>query len=254
MAEMKIEIQAFFGLGDALYITPTLPKIKAAYPNAHVTVNTRWPELFVDNPFVDHVGDRRVGTRLMYRDPMACTGKPYLKPTKHNIMADWAIIAAAYRLELDPPELRPLLYFPYHRGARDGPIGVQVHHKGLYHDKKNWGKWEVLCKVSGFAPIPHCRTIRELAECLTSHACVVCAEGGISHLCRALDIPCVVIYGGFADPAWNGYKEQTNLTNFLDCSPCFNNDPCVKDPPKQCHREIPVSEVIWHATFGQNYG
>jgi hypothetical protein len=247
----SIEIQCFFGIGDALFLTPTLPKLKAACPGIRITINTRHPELFQDNPYVDHIGERRVGHRLMYCDPTSCTGKRYRRPTKHHIIADWSIIAAAARVKMEPPELKPLTYFPYQRGDGKGPIGVQTHHKDLWHGKKNWGKWEELSGIQGFEAIPYpLPSMRELAEYLTSCSCVVCAEGGISHLCRSLDVPCVVIYGGFADPAWNGYHEHTNLvTNDLDCAPCYSGDPCVTDPPKLCHEQITVSEVIQHAVF-----
>jgi len=73
---------------------------------------------------------------------------------------------------------------------------------------------------------------------------VVCAEGGISHIARALDVPAVVIYGGFAQPAWNGYKEQINLCNPLDCSYCYNPGPCTNAIERRCMREISTESVI----------
>jgi ADP-heptose:LPS heptosyltransferase len=86
-------------------------------------------------------------------------------------------------------------------------------------------------------------TLRDLASWLTACRSVVCAETGISHLCRALDVPCTVVYGGFADPAWNGYREQNNITTSIPCGPCYSGDPCPMSPPKECLRAITVEAV-----------
>lgn len=224
----RIEIQTHFGIGDALFLTPTLQRIREAYPTAFVQVNTRHLILYQHNPYIDVLGNAQRGTRLMYCDPTSCTGRPGRRPDCHHIVADWRIVSHAYDLRLEAPELRPQVYFKYRRGDGLGPVGVQVDFKGLWHEKKNWPYAAELAGRDGFWPIPQCRDLRRLAEFLTSCRAVVAIEGGISHLCRALDVPCLVVYGGFADPAWNGYEEQINVTNYLDCSPCYSGDPCVK--------------------------
>lgn len=54
----------------------------------------------------------------------------------------------------------------------------------------------------------------------------------------------IVIYGGFAHPSWNGYHDQINLTNTLDCSYCYNPLPCRKKPERLCMRQISVDDVL----------
>lgn len=252
MAPRRIEIQTHFGIGDALFLTPTLRRIKEAYVESLIRINTRHPVLFENNPYVDVISDVKRGTRLMYCDPTSCTGKPGKRPKCHHIEADWGIVAAAYGLRLKPPDLKPEVYFDYIRGAGRNDIGVQVIHKGLWHDKKNWGKFDELANRRGFRPIPLLRKMddaRALAEFLTDCRAIVCAEGGISHLCRALDVPCVVVYGGFADPRWNGYPEQVNITTSIKCGPCYSGDPCPMNPPKECMRMISVEAMIHQALW-----
>lgn len=50
-------------------------------------------------------------------------------------------------------------------------------------------------------------------------------EGGLHHAAAALDVPAVVIFGGFISPAVTGYATHTNLFSG-DGLGCGNIDPC----------------------------
>ena len=235
----EIVIKSFNGIGDLLFVTPTLRRIKETYPDRKIVVNTNYPLVLEDNPYVDEVNTReKEGVFLGYDDPI------HRKvPRKHHILRDWEIVCQQYKLHTGIPDLKPEVYFKYKRGNLKGKIGVQVIHKNHWHGKKNWGEFSELSKEPEYQPIPKLRSIREIAEFLTSCQSVVCAEGGISHLCRALNVPCVVVYGGFADPVWSGYKEQINITNRKYCSYCYNPDPCINPVEKVCLSEISITTV-----------
>jgi hypothetical protein len=218
-------------------MTPTLRVIKEAYPRAQITVNTNHPWIFDHNPFVSQVGREREGVFLGYPDPIHCVA-----PTKHHIHSDWEIICKKYGLETRKPALQPELYGIWKKVERFG-VGVQVLHKGHWHKKKVWPYFEDLAALPGYEPIPHMTTPKMLARKIASYSCVVCSEGGISHLAKCFGIPAVVIYGGFADPEWNGYSDQVNITNVMDCSYCYNTSPCEKEPERLCLREISVDQV-----------
>ena len=203
-----IIIKSFNGIGDALFMTPSLRVIKESYPDSFITVNTNRPALFVDNPYVDVIGFRNEGVFLGYADPIHCKN-----PTKHHIIADWEIICKAYDLKTRTPELKPEIYFPLKEVKRSDKIGVQVRHKGHWHAKKVWPFFNELAQQEGFEAIPLVPEISTFVEKIASYKAVVCAEGGVSHIARALDIPSVVIYGCFAKPEWNGYKEHFNICN-----------------------------------------
>jgi len=241
---VEILIKSFNGIGDLLFVTPTLRRIKESYPDSKIIVNTNYPLLLEDNPFVDEVNTRgKEGVFLGYDDPIHRKW-----PRKHHILRDWEIVCQQYRIQTGIPDLKPEIYFKFKKGDSKGHIGVQTIHKNHWHGKKNWGNFDELAEQPGFQPIPKLGGLREIVEFLTTCRAVVCAEGGISHLCRALDIPCVVVYGGFADPEWNGYKEQINVTNRKYCSYCYNPGPCINPVEKECMEEIKIG-IIKKATI-----
>lgn len=233
---MDITIRSFNGIGDLLFVTPTLEVVKKAYPAAHIMVNTNYPDLLAANPYVDRVGTLREGVFMGYPDPIH--GR---QPVQHHILSDWEIICRAYGLQTDKPDLKPQIYIPYLRPT--GKVGVQVIHKGHWHAKKVWPRFAELAALPGYEPIPKCSNILELVGYVADCRAVVCAEGGISHIARAVGTPAVVIYGGFADPAWNGYEDQINIVNRKSCSYCYNPSPCVHEIERCCMREITVEQV-----------
>jgi len=232
---MDIVIQSFNGIGDLLFLTPSLSAINAAYPDARIVVNTNYPLLLLGNPYVDAVGNRREGVFLGYPDPIH-----HKRPTQHHILSDWEIVCRSYGLDTERPALKPELYFGM--PDRGGRVRVQVMHKGQWHGKKVWHGFKRLAQKYGFDEIPRLPSVAALAHYIAESACVVCAEGAISHIAKAVGTPAVVIYGGFADPIWNGYEDQTNLTQTLECSPCYNPDPC-RFKSKPCMEYISVEHV-----------
>lgn len=241
MGNKLIKIKSFSGIGDLLLLTPTLRVIKETYPSSHIIVNTTHPNLLKNNPFIDQINYDKDGLYLGYPDPIHCKN-----PTKHHILSDWGIVCKAFNLATKPPELKPEIYI---KGIRQAPdrkhIGVQVMHKGQWHRKKEWPWFKDLIgrNPSLFTAIPTCRTVEILAVTLSSYKVVVCSEGGISHLTKAIGIPTVVIYGGFAKPEWNGYDNQVNMCNPLECSYCYNSYPCKNEVERKCLRDITISQV-----------
>jgi len=241
MSKLKITVKSFNGIGDLLFVTPTLKRIKERYPEAEITVNTNYPELLINNPFIDKIGRKQEGTFLGYPDPIH--GK---NPTHHHIISDWEIIKEKYNLDLEEPELCPLLYFTFPH-SKPHKVGVQVIHKGHWSGKKVWPKFNELLNKAGpeFEPIPRLPSVIELVQRIKNYRLVICAEGGISHIAKALGTPAIVIYGGFANPEWNGYEDQINVVNVKSCSYCYNPFPCVnQEQEKQCLMEITVDHIL----------
>jgi SAM-dependent methyltransferase len=235
-----INIKSWNGIGDLLFCTPTLHMIKLGYPETYITVSTNYPDLLEGNPYVDKI-DRvsKEGTFLGYDDPIHRKN-----PTCHHIIKDWEIIRDEYILpDLAEPQLKPEIYLPV-APVRGDTIGVQVDHKGHWDNKKVWPKFNELATRPGFRPIPKCKDIKELVYAISRYKAVVCSEGGISHIARAVNTPTIVIYGGFAKPEWNGYKEQINICNPMHCSYCYNPDKCVHPIPRACLATITMEQVL----------
>lgn len=240
MAIKRIVVKSYNGIGDLLFLTPTLRVIKETYgSDVSVEVNTNYPDLLRNNPFVDVVGVKKEGVFLGYADPIHCK-----IPTKHHIIADWEIVCKAYDLKTDRPKLQPELYLPLHGVKQNGKVGIQVIHKGHWYKKKVWPYFGQLLASSGiFEALHRVPTVAALVRQIASYKCVVCSEGGISHIAKALGVPAVVIFGGFASPEWSGYEDQTNLCNRLHCSYCYHLGPCVEEPERKCMREISMTQV-----------
>jgi hypothetical protein len=231
----KIVIQSHFGIGDLLFMTPSLEVIKDAYPKCHITVNTSRPSLLNNNPYIDKIGTKREGVMLMYTAPD--TGR---LPEEHNIVEDWKIITNHYNLTTSTPCCVPQIYLDKFPTATS-KIGVQVLHKRIYHNKRVWPYYERLAMLEGFEPIPQVKNVDELVQKILSYKAVVCNEGGISHIAAALGTPAVVLFGGFTRPEWTGYDFHINLTVYEDCSPCYNNSPCRNN--FKCWDKISMKEV-----------
>lgn len=241
---IQVTIKSFNGIGDALFMTPTLRRIKEAYKNdVQIEVNTNFPILFKDNPFVDILGaSNKRGIFLGYPDPIHAK-----LPTCHHIISDWKIICEAFGLKTHPPDFLPEIYLSgmCRKGHRKG-IGVQVIHKNHWHGKKVWPFFDSLAlKNPHCSAIPKVRDVGALIRTISSFKLVVCAEGGISHIARALGVPAIVIYGGFARPEWNGYDfpYQINVVASLECSPCYNSRPCTHKIKKKCMKDISIGFI-----------
>lgn len=242
----QIVIKSFNGIGDLLFVTPALRRIKEAYPNRRIVVNTNRPSLLQKNPFVDKVGITDKGVFLGY--PGVAEG---VRPTQHHIITDWQIVCKAYNLLTQEPTLKPELYVPINRPKRDR-IGVQVVHKrfATWHTKRIWPHFEELSRHPGFEPIEEVTgkeaTIdAELVKRIGEYRLLVTAEGGLTSIARALNIPCVVLYGGHMNPDWNGYTFHENLVSCVKCKWCWNDSPCPNN--LMCWDEWTVDRVAQFA-------
>lgn len=235
MDDSVITIQSFFGIGDLLFVTPTLRVIKEAYPTCKIAVNTNRPMLLQNNPYIDILGNKQEGVKLMYTAPDS--GR---LPTEHHIIEDWLIVCKSYGLKTKRPEIRPELYIEDLPKKIDA-IGVQIRHKRLYHGKRIWPNYDLLSHEEGFLPIKDCINEEELVREVSKYKAVVCPEGGISHIAAALKMPAVVIFGGFSDPEWTGYPDHINITTDVDCKHCYNHKPC--DNNFKCWKKITVEYV-----------
>lgn len=248
----EVVIKSFNGIGDLLFVTPTLSKLKTKFPDVHLIVNTNHPIMLKNNPYVDEINTNKSGIFLGYPDPIH--GK---YPTKHHIYSDWEIICKHTQLDIPKPELKPEIYLELDKieSIKD-KIGVQVLHKNQWHSKKVWDKFKDLCEFDSemFVPIPKTKNLHELVNLISSYKMVVCAEGAVSHIAKAVNTPAIVIFGGFANPMWNGYEDQINITNVLECSYCYNPRRCINNINKLCMQNITIDDVVLKAKeFVQYY-
>jgi hypothetical protein len=112
-----------------------------------------------------------------------------------------------------------------------------------FHSKRVWPYLWEFCLQYGYDPIPQQSSLKDLVTVIAESRLVVCIDSGIQHIAKAVGTPCVVIYGGFSNPAWNGYESNINIVNFKKCSPCYNRRPCANTYQRECLREIGPEHV-----------
>ena len=246
MEMQDIIIKSFNGIGDLLFVTPTLRKIKEFYPESKITINTNYPHLLTFNPHIDEIGNKNEGLFLGYPDPIHAKN-----PTMHHIQFDYRLIKKHFHLDLLPDllkdeDVKPEMY-GIEKTDKTNKIGVQVSHKGHWHLKKVWPYFEKLIKSNPelYEPIPKCKNVIDLVNKINKYKAVICAEGGISHIARAVNTHAIVIYGGFAKPEWNGYQNHINISNSVVCSYCYNSFPCPANIiSRKCLKDISIQHVI----------
>lgn len=252
----QINIKSFNGIGDLLFVTPTLRWIKEWGEPSHIKVMTNRPELLLGSPYVDEVTSERPrqthrtdeeGVFLGYPDPIN-----QKNPTMHHILTDWQIVCRHYDLSMQEilPTTRPEIYCtePLPDDERNGRIGVQVLHKGHWHKKKIWPHFDELAQVSArFEAIPKVGSVLDLVELIANYEFVVCSEGGISHIAAAMNTTALVIMGGFHRPEWAGYSDHHHLVDReIWCrDECYNPGPCKSEVvERECMRKWDVEHVL----------
>lgn len=85
-------------------------------------------------------------------------------------------------------------------------------------------------------------TLRESAAIVSASRVVVCLEGFLMHLARAVDVRAVVIYGGALSPAISGYSTNENLFSAVPCAPCWQRNRC--DYHRRCMDVISANDVV----------
>jgi ADP-heptose:LPS heptosyltransferase len=81
---------------------------------------------------------------------------------------------------------------------------------------------------AGGVALPDLRNIpvRQAAALFSVCDAMLVQEGGLMHVARAVNAPCVSLFGGYVLPRHTGYDEQTNFWSKPECSPCI---PLLKD-------------------------
>jgi ADP-heptose:LPS heptosyltransferase len=230
---------ATHGLGDNLLLSAVLTCLRETYPYHKIVVETRWPELFRNNPGVDWVTDRHMKTtsrhikpkyhvdsdtgisiymQIMRRAGCDREGFPEMFLTRDEI----AWIEKAFPFEFVTTCPKGKTTFCANRKEwgvenfqrlRDLMPEVRFLQVGLPSDP-------LLEKVIDGRHLK----VRQTAAAIRKSLFFIGLEGGLMHLAKAVGRRAVIIYGGFIRPEISGYNENLNIYTPVDCSPCFHSD------------------------------
>lgn len=250
-------------MGDNLLLSVILPELRNKYPNRKIIVETKFPTLFLNNPYVDWVTDKHLKT----------TSK-FIKP-KYRIFEDTSKSIYQQILEYisDKKEGYPELYLTQNEIEKFkeesdffaiAPSGKQA----FSANRKEWGfeKFQELVsriKESKDYQIVQIGAkddellkgvidrrglaIRESATVIHNSVAFIGLEGGLMHLARAVNKDSVIIYGGFINPKTSQYDNNLNAVNLVECSPCFTSE----KPLTNCETMHCMSEISSESVFEQ---
>ena len=146
--------------------------------------------------------------------------------------------------------------------ASDKPwLAIQSTGNSKWTDNKNWGaeKFVKLANLvapafsivqlgsAGDPPLPVqlnlCGRIgiRQVFQVMRQCAGFAGLEGFLMHAATAMEVPSVIIYGGFTAPWQTGYDVNVNLYNPVPCAPCWLEAKCPYD--KKCLEEITPEQI-----------
>lgn len=226
-----------------------------------VFVVSRFPKLFWRNP--DTIG---AFSEKKYEQLMNMLAKPFiwriraalnsriLKPTypfpapgRHIIDS----MAATLGIALLPKERRPFLYLTRAELAKQswaqGWVVAQSSSANYWTVNKRWApgrmqqvvnqllerKYQVAQlgssadePLTGVKDLRDKTSLRDAASILKNARLIVCMEGGLVHLARAVDQTAVVIYTGYTRPEETGYPENVNLRDPHAGAGCWRRDEC----------------------------
>jgi ADP-heptose:LPS heptosyltransferase len=242
-------------LGDNLFLSFLAREIKSVSPQTVVAVETRWPELFAENPFIDVVLSEKVAIR--YRKIRYVIERRTADHILDQMIRQLPFPIKKWDRTLD-------LYFGENEFSRLrlrlpenyivlNPQGKQSHSA----NRKEWGQDNFqavrdLLPDYEFVQIGPRDTpllentfdfratgIRESAFIIGRALTGVFLEGGLMHVANAVDRPCVIVYGGAVLPVVTGYEMHVNIFSRPCCSPCVTSHEKMNDcGPMICMQQI----------------
>ncbi len=254
-------------MGDNLLATSILPELRKKYPQHKIVVESRrWDELFHNNPHVDFVTNKHYKTtkrhlKLKYYIDNKTNLSIYRQLAKF-VDYDGELFAQLYLTNEELLENKNLLKEkkinkPYIAICPEGKQNFSSNRKEWFFDRfqkvvirlKNQFDFVQLGMNSDklLKDVYDCRglKIRQSAAVVQHSELFFGLEGGLMHLAKSVNVDSVIIYGGFILPKVSGYKNNINLYNKTDCSPCFNSqEPLSVCEDKKCMTEINVADAV----------
>lgn len=227
-------------LGDNLLLSVILPEARKKFPDKKIIVETKFPELFLHNPYVDWVTDKHIKTTKKFIKPKY----RIYKETKKSIYEQMLSYVS------DKKKGAPQLFLTEEETAKYATdekyfVITPVGKMDFSANRKEWGfenfrrlaemilatgkykiaqigspKDKLLEGAKDMRGLP----VRESASVIKNSCGFIGLEGGLMHLSRAVNVKSLIIYGGFINPEISGYDENVNIANLVDCSPCFTSE------------------------------
>jgi ADP-heptose:LPS heptosyltransferase len=260
------------GIGDSLLFNTVLYKL-GQQNRQRYWVGSRHPEIYAGNPHVRHLPF--TNQAIVYRLARVMSWLRIVDGYAHmdyyhagRIPQKHIMQLLAERVGLKETPGKPVIFLSEAELAEkllpaSGKPWVAIQSTGnsKWTDNKNWGaeKFAQLANLlapsfslmqlgdAGDPPLPVqinlCGKIgiRQVFQALRQCVLFVGQVGFLMHAATAVEVPSVIIYGGFEAPWQSGYGQNVNLYNAVPCAPCWLESKCPHG--KKCLEEITPEHV-----------
>lgn len=237
-APRTVLVDVRWRLGDEIMTLPVVEALRRQFPKTKVAVWTHYPELFIDNRFVDSVNDRFVEADR-YIDLRS-------GPRTENRLAHYARLAG-----VDAPNRPPKLRYhsweaPVAEMRRFPPGKTVAVSTGATWATKRWPlwRWQELVEelqsegmtvvqlgrddeqLEGVVNLMNQTGIRDAACILKRCSVFVGCDSGLMHLALAAGTPVVALFGPTVPSILVQPRRTLKIvTNNRDCQGCWNTLP-----------------------------
>lgn len=247
-------------MGDSLLLSASLQGLRQKYPKHKIIIESKWKELFINNPNVDWVTKHHISTTKRHLLPkykiVNATTTSIYKQISRYVSKDRIFYPEIFLTKDEIQNTQKKYSFPY--------ISVCPQGKSTFSaNRKEWGSKKFQRLRNYFPTLKFVQigsktdkllintldarglNIRESAAIIKNSLFFIGLEGGLMHLAKAVEKKSVIIYGGFIRPEISQYKENLNIVNLVDCSPCFSSEEPHSDClDKKCMDEISAEFVF----------
>ena len=263
----------FHGIGDSLLFNTVLFYLGRSTGETFL-VGSQHPEIYRGNPHVRHLPCKSHTTTVYWRRLLKLfkivSKVEYINYNQHGSIPPRHIFTLlCERVGLTETPKCPVIFLaPEEKAQRFLPksnkpwIGIQSTGNSAHTENKNWSveKFQEVAAalrqryaVAQFgAPadpplevdVNLCGklSLRQSFVALQECKGFVGQVGFLMHAAATVNVPSVIIYGGFEAPWQSGYECNTNIYNPVPCAPCWLWTPCPYS--KRCMNEISSKQVI----------
>jgi len=226
------------GLGDNILLSAILPTLRKKHPRHRIVVETPFPELFENNPYVNWVTDKHFKTTKRHIVPRYRVEKDtrtsFIEQMMRYVATQETGSPRLYLTDAEIESMKARFPQPYITICPAGKTKFSSNRKewGLerFQELRNLMSDQQFIQI-GLPSDPLLEnvidarglTIRESAALIHSSMFFLGLEGGFMHISRAVGRRSVVIFGGYIHPQTSGYIENINLYSPVDCSPCYHS-------------------------------
>lgn len=242
----------FHGIGDSLLFSTALYYLGRQTGRKYL-VGSQYPEIYHGNPYVRHLPCKTHGSTVQWRRLLSASklvsGVEYINYNEYGPIPPRHIFTLlCERIGLVETPSHPLIFLtPEEKKQRflpksDKPwIAIQSTGNTVHTEYKNWNidKFQEVVSALreryaiaqfGLSTDPPLNvdvnlcgklTTRQLFVTFRECCSFVGLEGFLMHVAATVNIPSVIIFGGFSAPWQTGYVQNCNIYNPVSCAPCW---------------------------------